>query len=105
MDQNQNNKIFIGNLPWTVRDEGLREIFSQFGEITDAVVIIDRRTNRSKGFGFVTFTEESAADAAIKAMHEQEVEGRNIIVNKARPREERRDNFGGNGGNDRGDRY
>ncbi|PIQ73451.1 RNA-binding protein, partial [Candidatus Roizmanbacteria bacterium CG11_big_fil_rev_8_21_14_0_20_36_8] len=52
-----------------------------------------------------TFTEESAADAAIKAMHEQEVEGRNIIVNKARPREERRDNFGGNGGNDRGDRY
>ncbi|KKQ36973.1 MAG: RRM domain-containing RNA-binding protein [Candidatus Roizmanbacteria bacterium GW2011_GWA2_37_7] len=85
----QNNKIFVGNLAWEVRDDKLREIFSQFGEITDAVVIIDRRTNRSKGFGFITFATPEAAQAAIAAMHGQEVDGRNIVVNIARPREER----------------
>jgi len=85
----QNNKIFVGNLPWEVRDDKLREVFSQFGEITDAVVIIDRRTNRSKGFGFVTFTTPEAAQASIEAMHGQDVDGRNIVVNIARPREER----------------
>lgn len=85
----QTNKIFIGNLPWEVRDDKLREIFSQYGEITDAVVIIDRRTNRSKGFGFVTFATPEAAQAAIEGMHGQPLDGRNIVVNIARPREER----------------
>lgn len=85
----QNNKIFVGNLAWEVRDDKLREIFSQYGEITDAVVIIDRRTNRSKGFGFVTFATPEAAQAAIEAMQGQEVDGRSIVVNIARPREER----------------
>jgi len=85
----QNNKIFVGNLPWEMRDDKLREVFSQFGEITDAVVIVDRRTNRSKGFGFVTFATPEAAQAAIEAMHGQDVDGRNIVVNIARPREER----------------
>lgn len=85
----QNNKIFVGNLPWEAREDKLREIFSQYGEITDAVVIIDRRTNRSKGFGFVTFSTPEAAQAAIEAMHGQDVDGRNIVVNIARPREER----------------
>ena len=85
----QNNKIFVGNLPWEAREDKLREIFGQYGEITDAVVIIDRRTNRSKGFGFVTFSTPDAAQAAIEAMHGQDVDGRNIVVNIARPREER----------------
>ena len=85
----QNNKIFVGNLAWEVRDDKLREIFSQYGEITDAVVIIDRRTNRSKGFGFVTLATPEAAQAAIEAMQGQEVDGRSIVVNIARPREER----------------
>ncbi|MDP4011195.1 MAG: RNA-binding protein [Candidatus Roizmanbacteria bacterium] len=85
----QNNKIFVGNLSWELRDDKLREVFSQFGEITDAVVIIDRRTNRSKGFGFVTFATPEAAQAAIEAMDGQDVDGRNIVVNIARPREER----------------
>jgi len=85
----QNNKIFVGNLPWSLRDENLRELFSQFGEIVEAIVIIERRTNRSKGFGFVTFANPESAQSAIEAMHGKEVEGRNIVANIARPREER----------------
>lgn len=85
----QNNKIFVGNLPWSIKNDELRDLFSQFGEVTDAVVIMERRTGRSKGFGFVTFATEESADRAIQEMHERDVQGRNIVVNKARPREER----------------
>ncbi len=85
----QNNKIFVGNLPWSIKNEQLRDLFAQFGEIVEAIVIQERRTGRSKGFGFVTFTTPEAADAATQEMHGKEVEGRNIVVNKARPREER----------------
>ncbi len=85
----QNNKLFVGNLPWSIGTDQLRDLFAQFGEITDAIVISDRRTGRSKGFGFVTFSTPEAADAAIAEMHEKEVDGRNIIANKARPREDR----------------
>jgi RNA recognition motif-containing protein len=91
-----NKKLYVGNLPWSVTNDSLREMFSQFGEVTDAVVITDRMSGRSKGFGFVTFATEEAASAATQQMHEKEVEGRKIIVNVARPREERRP--GGNGG-------
>ena len=85
----QNNKIFVGNLPWSIKNDQLRDLFAQFGEIVEAIVIQERRTGRSKGFGFVTFTTPEAADAAVQEMHGKEVEGRNIVVNKARPREER----------------
>ncbi len=85
----QTNKLFVGNLPWSIKTDQLRDLFSQFGEIVEAIVIEDRRTGRSKGFGFVTFKTAEAADAAVAEMHEKEVEGRNIVVNKARPREER----------------
>ena len=85
----QNNKIFVGNLPWSIKNDQLRDLFAQFGEIVEAIVIEERRTGRSKGFGFVTFTTPEAADAAAKEMHGKEVDGRNIVVNKARPREER----------------
>jgi len=84
----QNNKIFVGNLPWSIKTDQLRDLFSQFGEIVEATVIEDRQTGRSKGFGFVTFKTTEAVEAAVAEMHEKEVDGRNIVVNKARIREE-----------------
>lgn len=85
-----NKKLYVGNLPWTMTGDSLREMFAQFGEVTEAVIITDRMSGRSKGFGFVTFATEEAAAAATQQMHEKEIEGRKIIVNVARPREERR---------------
>ncbi len=90
-----NKKLYVGNLPWSVTSESLKEMFSQFGEITEAVIITDRVSGRSKGFGFVTFATAEASEAATQQMHEKEIEGRKIVVNVARPREERR--FGGGG--------
>ncbi|OGK42605.1 RNA-binding protein [Candidatus Roizmanbacteria bacterium RIFCSPLOWO2_01_FULL_37_12] len=92
------NKLFVGSLPWAVTSDGLKEMFAQFGEITEAVVITDRNTGRSKGFGFVTFAKEEDAQKALE-MNGKEVEGRTIVVNTARPREDRR---GGGGGGYRG---
>jgi len=82
-------KLYVGNLPWSVTGDSLRELFAQFGEITDVVVITDRMSGRSKGFGFVTFANEADAEKAIAEMHEKDIEGRKIIVNVARPREDR----------------
>ncbi len=96
-----NKKLYVGNLPWTLTNESLKEMFSQFGEVTEAVIITDRMSGRSKGFGFVTFATEEAATAAIQQMAEKEIEGRKIIVNVARPREERRPGGGGGFRNDR----
>ncbi len=70
-------------------NDSLKELFSQFGEVVEAIVITDRMTGKSKGFGFVTFADEKAAAAAVEKMHRSEVDGRNIVVNVARPREER----------------
>jgi len=95
----QQNKLFIGSLPWAVTSDQLREMFSQYGEITDAVVISDRETGRSKGFGFVTFANADDAKKALE-MDGKEIEGRTIVVNIARPREDR----GGGGGGFRRDR-
>lgn len=83
-----NNKLFVGSLPWSINSDSLRELFSQYGEITDAVVITDRDSGRSKGFGFVTFANEADAQKALE-MHEREIEGRKIVVNVAKPRENR----------------
>lgn len=82
------NKIFVGSLPWSINETSLKELFSQFGEITEAIVITDRDTGRSKGFGFVTFTNEESAQKALE-MSGKDVEGRAIVVNIAKPREER----------------
>ncbi len=87
MDQ---NKLFIGSLPWSINNDSLRELFSKYGEITEAIVITDRATGRSKGFGFVTFATAEAAQAALE-MDKQEVEGRPIVANIAKPREDRGD--------------
>ena len=64
-----NNKIFIGNLAWSVRDSELYEAFSQFGKIEECVVILERHTGRSRGFGFVTYSDSAAAETAVKIMH------------------------------------
>lgn len=85
----QNNKLFIGSLPWSVTNEKLQELFSKYGEITEAIVITDRATGRSKGFGFVTFAQEADAKKALE-MDGTQVEGRTIVVNVAKPREPRR---------------
>jgi len=84
-----NKKLFVGNLPWGLTNDSLRDLFSQVGEVVEAIVITDRMSGRSKGFGFVTFATEEAATAAVQQLNEKEVEGRKIIVNVARPREER----------------
>lgn len=83
-------KLFVGSLPWAVDDNQLRDLFSEFGEVVSAKVIIDRETNRSKGFGFVEFDDESAAKQAIDKLNNSELSGRTIVVNEARPLEPRR---------------
>ena len=81
-------KVYVGNLPWSVDDNKLKEMFSSYGEISEAVVIKDKFSGRSKGFGFVTFDSDEAAQKAISEMNGKEVEGRALKVNEARPREE-----------------
>lgn len=85
-----NKKLFVGSLPWSVTSQSLRDLFAQYGEITDAVIISDRATGRSKGFGFVTFAKEEDAEKAKQEMNGKDIEGRSIIVNTAKPREEKR---------------
>lgn len=91
-------KLFVGNLPWGVNEQGLKDMFAPYGEITEAVVISDRYTGRSKGFGFVTFANEADAEKAVTEMANKEIEGRKVVVNVARPREERPNRGGGGGG-------
>lgn len=81
-------KLFVGNLPYTMNDDQLRELFAEYGEVASASVIIDRATGRSKGFGFVELTEDAAADAAIAKADGSEVEGRRLTVSEARPKTE-----------------
>jgi len=92
------NKLYVGNLAYSVRDESLQEAFGQFGTVTSAKVMMDRDTGRSKGFGFVEMGSDPEAQAAINGMNGQALEGRAIVVNEARPREERPGGFGGGGG-------
>ena len=81
-------KLYVGNLPFSIRNDKLKEIFAKFGNITEATVITDKYSGRSKGFGFVEFEKDEDAQNAIKEMNGKEVEGREIKVNEARPREE-----------------
>ena len=82
-------KLFVGSLPWSMSSTSLQELFSQYGEIVEAIIISDNNTGRSKGFGFVTFATEEAAQKAQGEMDGKEVDGRNIVVNFAKPREDR----------------
>src|SRR3989344_3292059 len=96
-------KLFVGNLPWSVNEQALKDMFSSYGEITEAVVISDRYTGRSKGFGFVTFANEADAEKAVAEMANKEIENRKIVVNVAKPLEERPRGGGGGGGGYRKD--
>ncbi|MCB1867349.1 MAG: RNA-binding protein [Gammaproteobacteria bacterium] len=81
--------IYVGNLPYNVTEDELREAFSEFGKVTSATLIIDKMSGRSKGFGFVEMGNNAEADAAIKALNESPFKGRNIKVNQAKPRGDR----------------
>ena len=92
------NKLYVGNLAYSVRDDSLLQAFSQFGTVNSAKVMMDRETGRSKGFGFVEMGSDAEAQAAINGMNGQPIDGRAVVVNEARPREERPGGFGGGGG-------
>jgi RNA recognition motif. (a.k.a. RRM, RBD, or RNP domain) len=92
------NKLYVGNLAYSVRDEDLQQAFAQFGSVTSAKVMMDRDTGRSKGFGFVEMGTDAEAQAGINGMNGQALDGRALVVNEARPREERPGGFGGGGG-------
>ena len=92
------NKLYVGNLAYGVRDEELQQAFAPFGTVSSAKVMMDRDTGRSKGFGFVEMGSDAEAQAAINGMNGQSLSGRALVVNEARPREERPGGFGGGGG-------
>jgi RNA recognition motif-containing protein len=82
-------KLFVGSLAWATTDDGLKEFFSSVGNVVSANVIMDRETNRSKGFGFVEMSSDEEAKKAVEELNGKELDGRPIVVNEARPREER----------------
>jgi RNA recognition motif-containing protein len=92
------NKLYVGNLSYNIRDDDLQQAFAQYGSVSSAKVMMDRDTGRSKGFGFVEMGSDPEAQAAINGMNGQALDGRAIVVNEARPREERPGGFGGGGG-------
>ena len=92
------NKLYVGNLPYSVRDEDLQQSFGQFGAVTSAKVMMERDTCRSKGFGFVEMGSDAEAQAAITGMNGQPLGGRSVVVNEARPMEARPPRSGGFGG-------
>lgn len=108
------NKIYVGNLPFSATSESLNEMFSAFGKVDSAKIVMDRDTGRSKGFGFVEMSSSDEAQAAIEKLNGSDLAGRNLVVNEARPMEPRGDRpqrgggdrggFGGgrSGGGDRG---
>ncbi len=99
------NKLYVGNLPYSVRDEDLQQSFSQFGAVTSAKVMMERDTGRSKGFGFVEMGSDAEAQAAINGMNGQSMGGRSVVVNEARPMEARPPRSGGFGGGGGGGGY
>ena len=95
--------IYVGNLSFRATDDGLRDLFAEFGEVTSAKIMMDKMSGRSKGFGFVDMPDDAAANAAIAALNDKEFMERNLKVNEARPRTEgdrprRSFNRGGSGG-------
>ena len=91
------NKLYVGNLPYSVRDGDLEQAFGQFGSVTSAKVMMERDTGRSKGFGFVEMGSDAEAQAAINGMNGQPLGGRSVVVNEARPMEARPPRSGGGG--------
>ncbi len=91
-------KLYVGNLTYNVNESDLEALFAQFGTVQSAQIIVDRDTNRSKGFGFVEMDTDAQAQAAIQALNGREHDGRNLTVNEAKPREARPGGGGGYGG-------
>lgn len=91
------NKLYVGNLPYTVRDEDLQQAFSAYGSVNSAKVMMERDTGRSKGFGFVEMGSDAEALAAVEGMNGQSLGGRSLVVNEARPMEARPPRTGGGG--------
>ena len=91
------NKLYVGNLPYSFRDDDLQQAFSQHGSVTSAKVMMERDTGRSKGFGFVEMGSDAEAQTAINAMNGQQFGGRGLVVNEARPMEPRPPRSGGGG--------
>jgi len=81
-------KLFVGNLPWSISDDRLKELFSKYSSVVSTVVILDKQTNRSRGFGFVEFSDDTEAEKAVSEMNQAEADGRQIVVNEARPRQD-----------------
>jgi RNA recognition motif-containing protein len=98
--------IYVGNLSWSMNDEDLLNLFSQYGEVSSGKILKDKMTGRSKGFGFVEMEDDEAARNAISNLHDMEVMGRKLVVNESQPRPEgefkKRSGFGGGGGFKRG---
>ena len=92
------NKLYVGNLPYSYRDSDMEQAFSQYGTVSSAKVMMERDTGRSKGFGFVEMSSEAEAKAAIEGMNGQQIGGRGLVVNEARPMESRPPRSGGFGG-------
>ena len=93
--------IYVGNLSWTMTDDDLMNLFTQYGSVTSAKILKDKMNGRSKGFGFVEMEDAEASKAAIAALNEQEVQGRKLIVNESQPRQEgdfKKRSFGSGGG-------
>jgi len=81
-------KVYVGNLSYSLTEEKLKELFSEYGEVSEVVIVKDKYSGRSKGFGFITFNEDESAKKAISELNGKEVDGRELKVNEARPREE-----------------
>ena len=92
------NKLYVGNLPYSVRDNDLQQQFGEYGNVTSATVMMERDTGRSKGFGFVEMGSDAEAQAAIEGLHGKDMGGRALVVNEARPMEPRPPRSGGFGG-------
>jgi RNA recognition motif-containing protein len=99
------NKLYVGNLPYTVRDSDLQQSFGQFGAVTSAKIMMERDTGRSKGFAFIEMSSNAEAQAAIAGMNGHSIGGRSITVNEARPMEARPPRTGGYGGGGGGGGY
>ena len=91
-------KLYVGGLPYATQEDALKDLFAQAGNVVSAVIIMDKMTGRSKGFGFVEMATQEEATSAISMFNDQEFEGRKLTVNEARPMEARPPRTGGNGG-------
>lgn len=92
------NKIYVGNLSYRTSEDQLAQAFAKFGQVSSTVIVIDRATNRSKGFGFITFDNAAAAQKAVEEMNGKEIDGRTVKVSIAKPPKEREGSGGGGGG-------